>query len=92
MEINLSDWVRADLLYYAFSIKTAYATQIAGLFTHGMCAANFLPFAWKFMKKKTKYALFQIEAEFDCLHKTEYSIRNLGCKDRLELKIVVYSS
>lgn len=42
---------------------------------HVCCSANFLPFTWKFMKKKTEYALFQIGTEFDCLLKTEYSIR-----------------
>lgn len=50
----------------------------------------FLQFTWKFTKKKTKYALFQIETEFDCLHKIEYSITDLEDADRLSLEIFIY--
>lgn len=79
-------------LDYAFSIKTDYATQIAGLSFLACVLPIFLQFTLKCTKKKTKYALFQIETEFDCLHKSDYSITDLGLQDRLGcLKVVVYS-
>lgn len=49
---------------------------LAGSFLASVLAI-FSQFTWKCTKKKTKYALFQIETEFDCLLKTEYSITAL---------------
>lgn len=57
-----------------------------------LCWLFFSQFTWKCTKKKTKYALFQIETEFDCLLKTEYSITALGLARPSELsEVVVYS-
>lgn len=57
MEINLSDWVQVDL-YYAFSIKTAYATQIAGLFILGICAGYFFAIHLKMHEEEDQICTF----------------------------------